>query len=137
MRKASAAFVAVVIAFGLALAACGDDGDSSASDQVCEARSSLRDAVDSVRQDLADGNFGDARDGVSEITDSLGELRESAGELTAEQREELDPQIDELTSTISGLADVGSLDELQEQIGAIGDQFQSLLGEISDAFSCQ
>jgi hypothetical protein len=132
----SRAVVLLAVALGFGVVACGDDGSPSAPDQVCEARSSLQQAIDSVREDLGDGDFGDARDGLSEVTDALGDLREAGSELGAEQREALEPQIDELTDTISGLTDVESLDELGDEVGSIGDQIGSIFGEISDAVSC-
>jgi hypothetical protein len=58
--------VASLLAAVLLLAAAGCGDDASASDRVCDARSELRDNVQAVGDDVAEGNLGDARDGLDE-----------------------------------------------------------------------
>src|SRR5689334_23205013 len=74
--------VALTVVFVAVLTACGDDsGGSNAQDQACNARSDLRSAVNDVVTDVRNGNFGAAKDGVSDIGNAFDELQSSLQDL--------------------------------------------------------
>ena len=76
MRRARSRFgmVGVVsLTAVLAIGACDED-TNSATDQVCDARTSLRDSVETVTSDISDGNFDADRRG--RVGRRLGALRE-------------------------------------------------------------
>ena len=56
----------------LALGACSDD--NSTTDEVCDARSELRDSIDAVTSDISDGDFDAARDALPDVRDSYDNL---------------------------------------------------------------
>ena len=134
MRRSHLAPLAVVAVLTLAGAACTDD--DSASSQVCDARSDLRDAMQSVADEVGDGNLNEARDELDDVRQDYDELQTAVGDLADDEREELAPQVDDLESQISDLRDAGSVDELSDQVGDVVDSVDSIVGEIGDDLDC-
>jgi hypothetical protein len=118
----------------LALGACGDD--ESATDQVCDARTSLRDSVETVTGDISDGNFGDAQDALPDVRDSYDELVSSLEDLTDEQRADIQPTVDSLRSTIEGLPEAGSLEDLGSDLESVTSDVQSIYDSITQSLEC-
>jgi phage-related minor tail protein len=117
------------------LVACGSDSPS-ASEKVCDARSDLRKAVDNVEQDVSDGNFGKARDQLSDVTKSFDDLSQAASQLKAEQAQALKPEIDALTSTVTNLKNAQSLGDIQTGLGSILTKLQTLYTQVADTLKC-
>jgi hypothetical protein len=118
----------------LALGACGDD--ESATDQVCDARTSLRDSVETVTGDISDGNFGDAQDALPDVRDSYDELVSSLEDLTDEQRADIQPTVDSLRSTIEALPEAGSLEDLGSDLESVTSDVQSIYDSITQSLEC-
>ena len=125
--------VPVVAVMALA-SACGDD--PSAEDQVCDAGSDLREALENTAADVSDANFGEASDDLSEAGDAYDELADAVGELAQEEREALAPQIDALESDIAALQDAESLDDVSAGLDTVVSQAQSIFDEITDTLNC-
>jgi hypothetical protein len=134
MRNWTGLGAALVVVVGL-LGACGDDSPS-ASEQVCNDRADLRDAIDQVKQDVSDGDLGAARDDLSGVTDAYNALKESAADLKSEEADALQPEINSLNDKISTIQDVQSLDDLQTTLSSIGSDIDSIVTSISDALEC-
>ena len=132
-RTTVLAAVLAIAAAGFA-GACGDD--DSASDQVCEDRSDVREGLSEVADDVAAGNFGEAQDELSDVQEDFQELQNSFEDLSAEEREELQPDIDELESQVSSLGDAQSLDDLEAGAGDVVSSIDSILSQIGDSLSC-
>jgi len=126
-------FVAVVAVVGMA-AGCNDD--PSAEEQVCDARSELRDALDQVATDIQAANFGDASDDLSQVRETYDELASEVDDLAQEQRDALAPQVDALETEITSLSDAQSLDELQAGLETVVSQAETVFDEITDTLSC-
>ena len=127
-------FVVPVVAVLALASGCGDD--PSAEDQVCDARSEPRDAVDNVAADVSAANFGEASDDLSEAGDAYDELADAAGDLAQEQREALEPQVDALESDIAALQDAESLDDVSAGLDTVVSQAESIFDEITDTLNC-
>jgi predicted nucleic acid-binding Zn-ribbon protein len=134
--------LATVVAGGLLLAAvagCSSGSSSSsqsAADKVCSARSNLRSAVDSVQSDVKSANFGQAKDGLSNVSSSFDQLVQSAKGLKSEEQKALQPQIDAIQNNISNLKNVTSLSDLTTDLSTIGSQFQSLYDDVTNTLKC-
>ena len=127
-------FVVPVVAVLALASGCGDD--PSAADQVCDARSELRDSLDNVAADVSDANFGEASDDLSEAGDAYDELTAAVGELAQEEREALEPQVDALQSDIAALGDAESLDDVSAGLDTVASQAESIFDEITDTLDC-
>ncbi len=125
--------VAVVALVGMA-AGCSDD--PSAEEQVCDARSELRDALDQVATDIQAGNFGDASDDLSQVSEAYDGLASAVGELAQEERDALAPQVDALESDITALPDAQSLDDLQTGLESVVSQAGTIFDDITDTLNC-
>ena len=86
---------------------------------MCDARSSLRDSVESVTSDLREGNFGEAQDAVPEVRESYDELVSALGDLSEEQRSALQPEVDALRSAVEALPQADSLEDLGSGIETV------------------
>ena len=133
MHRATALASLAVLAGALLLGACGDD--ESASGQVCEDRSDVREGVNDV-SDLAAGNFGEAQDELSDVREDLDELQGSVEDLSADERDRLQPDMDELQSQIESLGDAQSADDLSAGVEDVVSSVESILGQIGDALTC-
>jgi hypothetical protein len=118
----------------LTLAACGDD--ESASVKVCDARSSLRDSVESVTSDIGEGNFGEAQDELSDVREDYDELVSSLGDLGEEQRSALQPEVDSLRSAVEALPQAESLEDLGSGIETVLADVQGLYDSITQSLDC-
>jgi hypothetical protein len=118
----------------LTLAACGDD--ESASDQVCDARSSLRESVETVTSDLSEGNFGEAQDALPDVRDSYDELVSSLDDLSDEQRADIQPTVDSLRATIEALPEAESLEDLGSDLESVTSDVQSIYDSITQSLDC-
>jgi outer membrane murein-binding lipoprotein Lpp len=125
--------VAVVAVVGMA-AGCSDD--PSAEEQVCDARSELRDALDQVATDVKAANFGDASDDLSQVGEAYDGLVSAVDDLAQEQRDALAPQVDALKSDITALTDAQSLDDLRTGLDTVVSQAQTIYDEIANTLSC-
>ena len=108
--------VVPLVVVSLLVAACGEE---SASDRACDASEDLRDAVEDVQEDVAAANFGDARNGLDEVTTSFNQLRDAVTDLADEQDAALQPAIDELSAEVSSLTEATSLEDLGSRIEAV------------------
>src|SRR3954462_14219060 len=96
-RPMPSALFALAPSFALLLAAgCGGDDTPSAKSQACTAREDVRHAVDAVGDDVKAGNFGQARDDLTQVRSSLQALTTAHANLKAQERAALQPQIDDL-----------------------------------------
>ena len=127
-------FVVPVVAVLVLASGCGDD--PSAEDQVCDARSDLRDALDNAAADVSDANFGEARDDLSEAGDAYDELADAVGELAQEEREALASEVDALEADIAALQDAESLDAASAGLDSVVSQAESIFDEITDTLNC-
>jgi hypothetical protein len=127
--SAAAAVVALAVAAG-----CNDD--PSAQEQVCDARSDLRDALDDVSEDVQAANLGDAQEALGEVGDAYDELTAALEDLAQEEREALAPEVEALQSDIQSLRDVQSLDQLRAGLDAVMSQAQVIYDDITDTLSC-
>ena len=119
-----------------ALAAAACSSSKSATDKVCASRSQLQSAVDAVQSDVSSGNFGDARNALSDVQTAFDQLESDVAELKADEKSKLQPQIDAIVTSISGLRNAGSLGELQADVATIRSQFQTLSGDLADDLHC-
>jgi hypothetical protein len=127
----SAAVAGVAV---LTLAACGDD--ESATDQVCDARSSLRDSVESVTSDISEGNFGEARDELGDVQEDYDELVSALGELSDEQQSALQPEVDALRSAVEALPQAENLEDLGTGIETVLTDVQGIYDSITQSLDC-
>jgi hypothetical protein len=128
--------VTAVLLLGV-VASCGDDDDgSNAQDEVCEARSDLREAVNEVVSDVQSGNFGEARDGVDDIGEAFDELQASLQNLSQEQRDALQPDVDAISSEVQSLQDASSLEQLETSIESILGGVQTIFDNVTDSLQC-
>ena len=134
MGTLRAPLVVLAAATLLLLAGCGGQ---SASERVCEARSELGSAVDSVVDELGTGNLGAARDQVPDVQDAYEELNEAVDGLSAEQADRLRPQVEAIRSDLQGLGDAADVKDLRERIDAVGDDISSLTSQVVEQLSCE
>jgi len=137
MEQARRRTALCVVTAGMAvlmLAACGDD--ESASDEVCDARSSLRDSVESVTSDIGEGNFGEAQDELSDVREDYDELVSALGDLSEEQRSALQPEVDSLRSAVEALPQADSLEDLGSGIDAVLADVQGIYDSITQSLDC-
>jgi hypothetical protein len=118
----------------LSLVACGEE---SASDRACDAGEDLRDAVTDVQEDAAAANFGDARNGLDEVSTSFNQLRDAVTDLADEQDEALQPAIDELAADVSALSAATSLEDLGSRIDAVLTEAQGIYDEVASTLQCE
>jgi hypothetical protein len=126
---------AVSLTAVLALGACNDDS-SSATDQVCDARASLRDSVETVTSDISDGNFDQARDALPEVRDSYDELVSALDDLSDEERADIQPTVDSLRETIEGLPEAESLEDLGSELENVTSDVQGIYDSITQSLEC-
>jgi hypothetical protein len=124
--------VAVVIV-AVSISACGED---SAEDRACEAGEDLREAVADVREDVAAANFGDARNGLDDVTSSFNRLRDAVTDLADEQDAALQPAVDELSAEVSALSDATSIEDLGSRIEAVLTSAQGIYDEVTTGVQC-
>jgi hypothetical protein len=118
----------------LALGACSDD--NSTTDEVCDARSELRDSIDAVTSDISDGDFDAARDALPDVRDSYDNLVSKMDDLSDEERADLEPSVDALRETIDGLPDSQSIEDLGSRLETVTSDVQGIVDSITDALSC-
>ena len=135
MRKITRWLAAVAISAGL-LAGCGGSGETAAADKVCSARTDLHNAVDTVKTDVKNLNFGKAKDELANVKKSFDNLVQAAKGLKGEEAKKLQPQIDSLKTSIDNLTNVSSLTELQSSLSSISSQVQSMYTEITNTLKC-
>lgn len=133
MRKFSWLMVPALLAG--TVVACSDD-EPSASEQVCDARTDLRSAVNTVVDDVRAGNFGQARDDLQGVSSAFDELKSATDDLAGEQREALSPDVEQLQADVSALTDVSNLDQLGANLSTIQNDVQSIFDEISSSLDC-
>ena len=126
--------VAVVAVTGMA-AGCGDD-EPSAEEQVCDARTELRDSLDQVATDVTSANFGDASDDLTQVREAFDGLTAAVDDLAQEERDELSPQVDALKSDITALTDAQSLDEVQTGLATVVSQAGTIYDDIASTLDC-
>ena len=126
---------AVVVLALVAFAACGSS-EKSAAQKVCDARSNLRSAVASVQSDVQNGNFGDAKNGLSKVQSSFDQLQQDLKDLKAEEQQALQPQVDAIATNVSNLKNATSLSEVQSDMNTIGSQLQSLYDDVTNKLKC-
>ena len=119
----------------VACVACGSSG-KSATQKVCDTRSNLRSAVASVQSDVQNGNFGDAKNGLTNVQNSFDQLQQDLKGLKAEEQQALQPQVDAIATNISNLKNATSLSELQSDMNTIGSQLQSLYDDVTNKLKC-
>jgi predicted nucleic acid-binding Zn-ribbon protein len=122
--------VSVAIAVLGMASGCGDD-DPSAEEQVCDARTELRGALDDVAADL-----GDANEALSEVGDAYDDLVAAVDDLAQEEREALAPEVDAFESDIAALQDAQNLEELGAGLDAVLSQAQVIYDDVTDTASC-
>jgi hypothetical protein len=127
--------VSVAIAVLGMASGCGDD-DPSAEEQVCDARTELRGALDDVAADLQAANFGDANEALSEVGDAYDDLVAAVDDLAQEEREALAPEVDAFESDIAALQDAQNLEELGAGLDAVLSQAQVIYDDVTDTASC-
>ncbi len=135
MRKITRWLAAVAISAGL-LAGCGGSGETAAADKVCSARTDLHNAVDTVKTDVKNLNFGKAKDELANVKKSFDNLVQAAKGLKGEEAKKLQPQIDSLKTSIENITNVTSLTELQSSLSSVSSQVQSLYTEITNTLKC-
>jgi hypothetical protein len=135
MRKIAKWLAPVAICVGL-LGGCGGSSQSAAADKVCTARTDLHNAVDTVKTDVRNLNFGKAKDELANVKKAFDNLVKAAKDLKGEEAKKLQPQIDSLKSGIENLTNATSLAELKSGLSAIGSQLQSLYNEITGTLKC-
>jgi hypothetical protein len=128
----------LAIAIVLGASACGDDGgsDTSAADQVCDARADLDTAVQKVIDDVTSLNFGAARDAIGDARSSLDELVTAVRNLADEEREKIAPDVTQLQADLSSLDDVNSIDDLGTALGNIQSKAEAALSSIESDLNC-
>jgi hypothetical protein len=128
--------VASLLAAVLLLAAAGCGDDASASDRVCDARSELRDDVQAVVDDVAEGNLGDARDGLDEVQSASDDLASAVSDLGEEQRAALEPEVDQLESHVAELNNAESLEELGTGVDSVVANAESIVQDVGETLDC-
>jgi hypothetical protein len=121
---------------GSLLAACSSSPSTSASQNVCNDRVQLNNAVSTVINDLHSGNFGKAKDDVPAVRDALNSLGQSAQDLKSEESQALSPQIDNLKNTVANLKNSTSRSDLQSGFNSVKSQLQSISNQISQTLKC-
>ena len=134
MRKVTKWLAAAVIGAGL-LAGRGGSGESAA-DKVCSARTDLHNAVNTVKTDVKNLNFGKAKDELANVKKSFDNLVQAAKGLKGEEAKKLQPEIDSLKTSIENLTNVSSLTELESSLSSISSQVQSMYTEITNTLKC-
>jgi outer membrane murein-binding lipoprotein Lpp len=135
MRKITRWLAVVAISAGL-LAGCGGSSGSAAADKVCSARTDFHNAVDMVKTDVKNLNFGKAKDELANVKKSFDNLVQAAKGLKGEEAKKLQPQIDSLKTSIENLTNVSSLSGLQSSLSSISSQVQSIYTEITNTLKC-
>jgi hypothetical protein len=135
--RARVAGALIGLGFGAcALASCGDDGESSATEAACDARAELSSDLDQVRQDISDGNLGDAEGSLDEVRSSFGEFVDATTDVAAEQKEQLAPLVDQLEADLSAIGDVGSIDELRSALETVQADIENLAAAADADLGC-
>jgi outer membrane murein-binding lipoprotein Lpp len=135
MRKVTRWLAAAGISAGL-LAGCGGSSAPTAADKVCSARTDLHNAVDTVKTDVKNLNFGKAKDELANVKKAFDNLVQAAKGLKGEEAKKLQPKIDSLKTSIENLTNVSSLTELQSSLSSISSQVQSMYTEITNTLKC-
>ncbi len=142
MRDSLARWVIGALVCVAVVSGCGGDGDGdeeseqTAQEAVCERRSDLADAFESVQGDLADGNLGLAQDGLGDIQTAAQDLRLAVDDLSSEQREALQPDVEALSEGISALQEARSLGEVEAAVQVINEQADAIVSGVGDSVSC-
>jgi hypothetical protein len=139
MAKMRARVAGALIGLGFgacALVSCGDDGESSATEEACDARAELSSDLDQVQQDMSDGNLGDAEGSLEEVRSSFGDFVDATTDVAAEQKQQLAPLIDQLEADLSAIGDVGSIDELRTALDAVQADIENLSAAADDDLGC-
>ena len=118
----------------IVFAGCGSS--ASAADKVCHSRAQLRSAVDAVRADVGNGNFGDARDGLTDVQTAFDQLVQDLKGLKSEERAKLLPQIDALVNSVSSIRNATSLSDLQAVLQNLPAQIQALSDSLATDLNC-
>ena len=126
----------IVVAVAVLATAPGCGDDASAEEQVCDARSEVREALDDVAAHLQAANLGDASEAISEADDAYDELVAAVDDLGEQQRETLAPEVDALQSEIAALQDMQDFEQLREGLDAVLLQAQVIYEDITDTVSC-
>jgi hypothetical protein len=126
-------FVVPLAIAALSLAACGEE---SAEDRACDAGEDLREAVTDVKDDAAAANFGDARNGLDDVTSSFNQLRDAVTDLADEQDAALQPAVDELSAEVSALSDATSIEDLGSRIDAVLTSAQGIYDQVTSTVDC-
>jgi outer membrane murein-binding lipoprotein Lpp len=135
MRKLTKSLAAVAISVGL-LGGCGGTSQTTAVEKVCTDRTDLHNAIDTVKTDLKNLNFGKAKDELPNVKKAFDNLVQSAKDLKGEEAKKLQPQIDSLKTNIDNLTNVSSLSELQSSLSTISPQIQSIYTDITNTLKC-
>jgi outer membrane murein-binding lipoprotein Lpp len=135
MRKIIKSLAAVAISVAL-LGGCGGSSNEAAVKQVCNARTELRNSVETVKTEIKDLNFGKAKDDLANVKKSFDNLVQEAKKLRGQEAKTLQPKIDSLKTSIEDLTNVSSLSELSTSLSTISSQIQDLYNEITSTLKC-
>lgn len=114
--------VAAAIIAGLALAGCGDDGDSSEA-AYCDALDTLSDDVNSLTNlDVLSAGIDGVRDQLDQIRSDFDQVVESGREVASDEIDAAQSAIDNLSTAVDNLSSEGlSASNAGDVISAIGD----------------
>jgi len=136
MKKITRSLAALAVSAGLLGACGGSSASAEAAKQVCQARTNLHNAVDTVKTDVRNLNFGKAKDELANVKKAFDNLVQEAKKLKTEEAKVLEPKIDSLKTGIENLTNVSSLSELETSLSTISSQIQSLYTEITNTLHC-
>ena len=132
-RKIAATLLLVAIAgFGWS---CSDS--ESASEQVCDARDDVDDAIQQVSSDVRSANFGDAREGLEDVESSVQELVDAVDQLGAQERQQLRADVDQLEENLDSMGEVTSLADLEDKFEVVRSEASSALQNVDNELQCE
>lgn len=126
--------VAVMAVSVMVLVSCSSS--ASSAQKVCDAKDNVKSAISSVQSDVRAGNFGQARDGLSDVQKAFDQLESEAKNLASDEKTKLQPQIDAITTSVTDLKSATSLSDLTTDLSTIGTQLQTLYTDLTNDLHC-
>jgi hypothetical protein len=136
-RRSAAGVLAGVLLSG-GVTGCGGSSSSapSAADNVCAARTDVRNAVSKVADDVRAGNLGDAKKALTGVETAVDNLRSAVTELGAEERDKLQPQVDKLRTDLNQLKSASSVSQAQTAAATAASDLGTLVETIGTDLGC-
>jgi len=141
MRRTVLVPSVAVALLGVVGAGCGSSGGSSSSasskqDAVCKDASTLQSSLDTLVNDVKNGNFGNAKDQVKTVQSDFESLRSSAKSLASAKKQTVQSDIDSVKKTLDGLQSASSLSDIQSTLTTAKTQIKDSVDSLTKTLKC-